>query len=99
MYEVKLDSTMQRAHQPVSEYIFELQELFSMVGAMPQEMKNLKLLYSLSPRIQKAMWRDGLHPDLSTWDKIVTKAEVIEIANNVINCRDESSPLPQKGSN
>ena len=34
------------------------------------------------------MWKDGLHPDTSTWDEIVAKAEVIEIANKVVDARD-----------
>ena len=24
------------------------------------------------------MWKDGLHPDMSTWDKIIAKAEMID---------------------
>ena len=88
---LKLDDTFQEPSQTVSEYVFELQELFSMVGTMPAEMKIIKLWYGLSTRIQKALWRDGLHPDSSSWDNIVAKAEMIEIADNVIDRRDESS--------
>jgi hypothetical protein len=63
---LKLEDFYQRQNQSVSEFVFELQELFSMVGAMPEEMKVIKLWHSLSTRIQKALWRDGLHPDSST---------------------------------
>ena len=82
---IKLENFYQKSNQSVSEYVFELQELFSMVGAMPAEMKVVKLWYSLNTRIQRAMWRDGLHPDSSTWDEVVAKAEVIEIADNVVD--------------
>ena len=34
------------------------------------------------------MWKDGLHPDTSTWDEIVAEAKVIEIANKVVDPRD-----------
>jgi hypothetical protein len=71
---VKLEEHYQKHDQSVSEYVFELQEMFSMVETMPQEMKNIKLWNSLKTRVQKALWRDGLHPDSSTWDEIMTKA-------------------------
>ena len=61
-----------------------------MVGAMPEEMKVIKLWYSLNSRTQHAMWRDGLHPDSSSWDEVVAKAEIIEIADSVVDRQDES---------
>ena len=94
---LKLENFYQKHNQSVSEYVFELQELFSMVGAMPAEMKVIKLWYSLSTRIQRAMWRDGLHPDSSTWDEVVAKVEVIKIADNVVDRRD--GPKPQNRKN
>ena len=42
------------------------------------------------------MWRDGLHPDISTWDEIVAKAEMIEVADNVID-RQGAGPMACKG--
>ena len=84
---VKLENFSQKKGQTVSGFVFELQELFSMVGAMPEDMKVVKLWYSLSTRTQRALWTDGLHPDSSTWDEIVAKAEVIEIADNVLDRR------------
>ena len=89
---LKLEDAYQKNNQPVSEYVFELQELFSMVGSMPDDMKVIKLWYSLNPRTQRAMWRDGLHPDSSTWDEVVAKAEVIEIADSVVDRRDGTRP-------
>jgi hypothetical protein len=94
---LKLENFSQKTNQTVSEYVFELQELFSMVGTMPDDMKVVKLWYSLTTRIQRALWRDGLHPDSSTWDEVVAKAEVIEIADNVMERRDGSRPLNRKG--
>ena len=52
---VKLENFNQKKRQTVSEFVFELQELFSMVGAMPEDMKVVKLWYSLSTRTQRAM--------------------------------------------
>ena len=53
--QIKLENFYQKNNQLVSEYVFELQELFSMVGAMPDEMKVVKLWYSLNTRVQRAM--------------------------------------------
>ena len=94
---IKLDDFQQKQNQTVSEYVYELQELFSMVGAMPSEMKVVKLWYSLRTRIQRALWRDGLHPDSSTWDEVVAKAEVVEIADNVLDRRDGARNHQRKG--
>jgi hypothetical protein len=93
---LKLENFYQKQNQTVSDYVFELQELFSMVGAMPEEMKIIKLWYSLNTKTQRAMWRDGLHPDSSTWDEIVAKAEMVEIANSVIDSRERNKPQAQR---
>ena len=55
---------------------------------MTPEVKVIKLWYSLKPKIQQIMWKDGLHPDTSTWAEIVAKVEVIEIADNVVDPQD-----------
>ena len=96
---MKMDSMSQGYNQSVSEYIHELQETFNMVGALTPELKIIKLWYSLRPNIQRTMWKDGLHPDTSTWDEIVAKAEVIEIASKVVDPRDRrSSHTPRQNS-
>jgi reverse transcriptase-like protein/aspartyl protease/zinc knuckle protein len=88
---LKLEDLYQGTQQSVSEYVYELQELFNMVGAMSPELKVIKLWYSLRPKIQRIMWKDGLHPDTSTWEEVVAKAEVIEIADHVIDPRERRS--------
>ena len=84
-----MNNMVQGPNQPVSEYIYELQEVFSMVGALTTELKVIKLWYSLKASIQWIMWKDRLHPDYFTWDRIVAKAEVIEIAHNVIDPQEQ----------
>ena len=96
---LKLESSYQQSNQTVSEYVFELQEMFSMVGTMPIEMKVIKLWHSLKAKIQRAMWRDGLHPDTSTWDEVVAKAEMIELADSVIDPRERNKPSAKQQPN
>ena len=93
---LKLEDYYQKNNQSVSEYVFELQEMFSMVGAMAPEMKVIKLWYSLKTRIQWALWRDGLHPDSSTWDEVVARSKIIEILDNVVDRRNENKPQAWK---
>ena len=52
---LKLENSYQQSNQTVSDYVFELQEMFSMVGTMPIEMKVIKLWYSLKAKIQRTM--------------------------------------------
>ena len=63
---VRLENLNQAPNQTVSEYVYELQELFNLLGDTPEKLQVVKLWYSLRPRIQRTMWRDRLHPDEST---------------------------------
>ena len=74
---LKLENLYQGPNQSVSEYVHELQEMFSMVGDIPTRFKIIKLWYSLKSKIQKVMWKDGLHPDKSTWEEVVAKAKMV----------------------
>jgi hypothetical protein len=96
---LKLEDLYQGSQQPVSEYVHELQELFAMVGAQTPESKVIKLWYTLRPKIQRIMWKDGLHPETSTWEEVVAKAEVIEIADHVIDPKDRRSVQTSSNNN
>ena len=95
---VKMENMCQGYNQLVSEYVHKLQEVFSMVGALTPELRVIKLWYSLRAGIQCTMWKDRLHPDTSTWDEIVVKAEVIEIANKVVDPREQRLGNPQSNN-
>ena len=49
---MKLRGLYQGPSQSISEYMYELQELFSMIEMMPDNMKVIKLWYGLRPRNQ-----------------------------------------------
>ena len=31
------------------------------------------------------MWKDGLHPDESTWEEVVAKVEMVEISDSILD--------------
>ena len=79
----------------VTEYTHELQELFNMIGDVPDRDKVLKFWNGSRTVIQKGLWRDNLNPEISTWDQVVSQAEVIEIAENVAERRNRKVGPPQ----
>ena len=80
----------------VAEYTHELQDLFNMIGSVPKQDRVLKFWNSARPSIQRELWRNRLNPELSSWDEVVTQAEIIEIAENVAERRDrKSGQVPQ----
>ena len=83
---MQLRKTLARCHQndkSVAEYAHELTDLFNMIGKIPMQERVIKFWNSARPSIQRELWRNKLNPELSTWNKVVSQAEIIEIAENV----------------
>ena len=59
-----------------------------MIGDISKRDQVLKFWNSARPSIQKELWRNKLNPELSSWNKVVAQAEIIEIAENVAERRD-----------
>ena len=90
-YRMQLRKNLNRCHQndkSVTEYTHELQELFNMIGDVPERDRVLKFWNGSRPVIQKGLWRDNLNPETSPWDRVVAQAEIIEISENVAERRD-----------
>ena len=72
-----------------------------MIGQVPKQEQVLKFWSSSRPSIQKELWRNKLHPEMSSWNKVVSQAEIIEIAENVSEQlgrdRKTNHPLPASG--
>ena len=93
-YRMQLRKTLARCHQndkSVAEYTHELQELFNMIGDVPKQDQVIKFWNGARPAIQKELWKSKLNPELSSWRKVVSLAEIIEIADNVAERRDRKS--------
>jgi len=84
----KLDRAYQN-EKSISEYAHELEELFNMIGSIDEREQVVKFWKGCKPVIQKALWRDGLNPDVSSWDEVTCKAEIIEISENVMDQREK----------
>ena len=88
---MQMRCALARCHQnesSVSEYTHELQELFNMIGDISDRDKVLKFWNGSRTVIQKGLWRDNLNPEILGWEQVVAQAEIIEIAENVAECRD-----------
>jgi hypothetical protein len=92
-FRMQMRKTLARCYQnelTVSEYTHQLHELFNMIGDIPDRDKVLKFWNGTRPVIQKGLWRDNLNPEISTWDQVVSQAEIIEISENVADRRDRA---------
>ena len=86
-YRMQMHKKLDQAYQnekSMSEYAHELEELFNMIGSIDEREQVVKFWKGCKPVIQKALWRDGLNPDVSSWDEVTCKAEIIEISENVM---------------
>lgn len=95
-YRMQLRKTLARCHQndkSVAEYTHELNELFNMIGDIPERDKVLKFWNGSRPIIQKGLWRDNLNPETSSWARVLAQAEIIEISENVADRRDRKNGL------
>jgi hypothetical protein len=104
-YRMQMRRKLDRAYQnekSVSEYAHELEELFNMIGSIDEREQVVKFWKGCKPVIQKALWRDGLNPEISSWDEVIRKAEIIEISENVMEPRERKggdSSSKKGGSN
>ncbi|KAF9540266.1 hypothetical protein CPC08DRAFT_608257, partial [Agrocybe pediades] len=65
----KFDNATQ-GHRAVSEYAHYLEELSNLIGTITTRDLVNRFWNGTNEPIQKALWRDGLHPDSSTWEEV-----------------------------
>jgi len=94
-YRTKQQDKLKRTYQnnkTVTAFVYELEELYNMIGSTAERDKVLKLWYGLRTSIQQALWRDGFNPEISLWDEVVNGAEIIEISEGVSAPRNRHQP-------
>jgi len=72
----------------ILEYVHGLEELFNIIGSVTKREMVLKFWNGSRHMIQKALWRDGLNPEVSTWEEVIEQAEIIEISESVVDQRE-----------
>jgi hypothetical protein len=67
-YRTEQRDKLKRTYQNNKTVVYELEELYNMIGSTAERDKVLK---GLRTSIQQALWRDGFNPEISLWDEVV----------------------------
>ncbi|KAJ3769927.1 hypothetical protein FB446DRAFT_705819 [Lentinula raphanica] len=92
--------------RPVAEYVYELENLMNLVGAMGKRDKVIKLWDGFNKPMRYELHRAKLSKEVHTWKQIVSEAELIELAdldNELGICTKNkpqaNKPNPNKNTN
>ncbi|KAG0698479.1 hypothetical protein DFH29DRAFT_777874, partial [Suillus ampliporus] len=66
----------------VCNYLSELNELWMMIGNVPEREKVVKFWFGLDPHLQNELYKMRLNPEVSMLKKVQCTAEIIELANS-----------------
>lgn len=72
-----------QGHRSVHDYVADLDELFTIVGADSKRAKVVKLFNGFRAPLRKALLREHMNPEHTSWKTMVRKAEYQEMAENV----------------
>jgi len=85
-FRMKQREKLNRCYQndkSVREYIYELSELWNMIGDVGERQKVTRLWTGLNASIQTELWKKELNPESSSFRDVKNAVEVIEIAHSV----------------
>ncbi|KAG1831525.1 hypothetical protein EV424DRAFT_1342894 [Suillus variegatus] len=82
--------------KPVRDYVYELNELWNMIGDVDERDRVSRLWTGLSTEIQRELWKKELNPETSSFKEVQSAAEIIEIAHSVPMGRDKRSGNREK---
>ncbi|KAG1758611.1 hypothetical protein EDD22DRAFT_749466, partial [Suillus occidentalis] len=66
----------------VRDYLSKLNELWMMIGNVPERDRVVKFWFGLNPSIQNELYKMRLNPEVSSLSKVQKTAEIIELANS-----------------
>ncbi|KAG6905345.1 hypothetical protein DXG01_003326 [Tephrocybe rancida] len=98
-YRLKQREKLRRCFQndkSVTEYVYELEELYTMIGMSDEQEQVIKLWHGLRTSIQKALWKERLNPEISTWEEVSEAAQIIEISEGVTDPRETRNNSQKK---
>jgi len=80
----------------VRDYIYELNELWNMIGDVDERDQVTRLWTGLNTEIQRELWKKELNPEVSSFKEVQSAAEIIEIAHSVPMGRDNRTGRKDK---
>ncbi|KIN92989.1 hypothetical protein M404DRAFT_36508 [Pisolithus tinctorius Marx 270] len=78
----KLQACYQNS-KTVKNYVYELNELWNMIGETDERAKVHKLWSGLRKELQQDLWREKLNLEISSLKRVIASAEVLEIAQSI----------------
>ena len=85
-------NALSQGSKTVTEFVFELEELADLIGDVSERERVTRLWYGLRPSLQSALWRDQLHPEMSSWEKVIDHALYIELSEKPMRKAESSQP-------
>jgi hypothetical protein len=82
----------------VREYVYELNELWNMIGDVEERQKVSRFWTGLKSDIQSELWLKELNPESSSFKEVRNAAEIIEIAHAVARNTRDKREKPHNGS-
>lgn len=75
------------------DYLSELNELWLMIGNVPERDKVVKFWFGLNPSIQTELYKMRLNPEVLSLSKVQNTAEILKLANSATSNqqRDDGS--------
>ncbi|KAI6146029.1 hypothetical protein BKA82DRAFT_4357359 [Pisolithus tinctorius] len=78
----KLQACYQNS-KTVKNYVYELNELWNMIGETDERAKVHKLWSGLHKELQRDLWREKLNPEISSLKRVIVSTEVLEITQSI----------------
>ncbi|KAK7461817.1 hypothetical protein VKT23_008248 [Stygiomarasmius scandens] len=83
----------------VSDYVYELETLYNLVGATSKREKVIKLWDGFNAPMRRELHRAKLNKEVHSWNRIVQEAELIELADFEVAPRKKSTGNGQPTGN
>lgn len=73
---------LQQGEKTICEYVYELHQLYTMLGDESDRNKVIKLWEGFNADIREGLYTQRYHKEVDTWNEVVTMAESLELGLN-----------------
>ncbi|EGN94765.1 hypothetical protein SERLA73DRAFT_77506 [Serpula lacrymans var. lacrymans S7.3] len=84
-------------HKSVREYLYELTELWNIIGDVDERQRVIRFWTGLNTELQQGLWLKELNPEISRFEEVQSAAEVLELARSA-GLRGRSSQMKVQSS-